>query len=570
MIRSILNHSHFLFKVFLILSFLIFKISAVSADQNLDGNNAKIMFDPKFGNYLAGSYAAQVGDAENAAKFYKNIVDLYPENYELKIKTIKLFLISGMIVQAEELLSTLENVNLEEEIIKIFEITIDIRNKDYLSAYSKMQTLPNDGLSSFLKPVINVWLHLGLDNKSKVEEAMEQFESNSRFNAFNQYHKVLVYDLINHEKTESLYKSLLGNEETRSIRLIQSYALYLRRVGKTDESLSIVNNYLNANSYNPIIQESRYNYFNKNFSRSVNSANDGIAEVFYATAKALSESEDFFISTIFLRLAIVLRPNSSISYILLNEILEQRGKWALAIEPLSKLNTDTPLGEYSIIKIARNLNRLSRTDEAFELLNSYILRNPETIEGFEALGDLYRSKKMWVKAADSYTQAINKKKLINKNDWKVFYSLGISYERAKKWKKAEPNFKKALELQPDQPLVMNYLAYSWVEQGRNLDEALSMIERAVMLRPRDGYIADSLGWVHFRLGNFEKAVQKLERAIILEPEDPVINEHLGDAYWEVGRFREAVFQWKRALDFGPDVDLIPKIKVRIKKGLSKI
>ena len=125
-------------------------------------------------------------------------------------------------------------------------------------------------------------------------------------------------------------------------------------------------------------------------------------------------------------------------------------------------------------------------------------------------------------------------------------------------------------MRPNQPLVMNYLAYSWVEQGRNLDQALRMIEKAVMLRPRDGYIVDSLGWVHFRLGNFETAVQKLERAIILEPEDPVINEHLGDAYWRVGRFREAVFQWNRALDFGPDEEIIPKIKVRIKKGLSRI
>ena len=320
MIKCTQKYSHFSFKVFLILLFLILNALPVFAEQDSEKNNSKMLFDPKYGNYLAGSYAAQVGDAKNAAKYYKHIVKLYPENYKLKIKTIKLLLIAGMIRQAEELYDTLESNNLDEEIVKIFGITIDVKNKDYLSAFKKIQTLSDNGLGNFLKPVITVWLQLGLKNNFQVEKLINQLESEGRFNAFNNYHKVLIYDLINHKESEILYESLLGNEETRSIRLIQSYALYLRRVGKSDESLSVVNNYLQASSDNPIIQESRYNYFNKNLTRNINSVDDGIAEAFYATAKALSETEDFFLSTIFIRLAVILRPSSSISYILLNEI----------------------------------------------------------------------------------------------------------------------------------------------------------------------------------------------------------------------------------------------------------
>ncbi|NQV79028.1 MAG: tetratricopeptide repeat protein, partial [Alphaproteobacteria bacterium] len=142
--------------------------------------------------------------------------------------------------------------------------------------------------------------------------------------------------------------------------------------------------------------------------------------------------------------------------------------------------------------------------------------------------------------------------------------------RAKRWPEAERDFLQALELQPEQPQVLNYLGYSWVEQGLNLDRARAMLERAVDLRPRDGYIIDSLGWVLYRLGDYDGAVLNLERAIGLQPADPVLNEHLGDAYWRVGRKREARFQWDRALTFKPDADLVPAIERKLRNGLQDI
>ena len=115
---------------------------------------------------------------------------------------------------------------------------------------------------------------------------------------------------------------------------------------------------------------------------------------------------------------------------------------------------------------------------------------------------------------------------------------------------------------------MNYLAYSWVEQKTRLDEAKKMLERAVELRPNDGYIVDSLGWVFYRLGEPERAVGHLERAVELRPQDPVINDHLGDAYWKVGRHQEARFQWRRALSLDPEEDLVPTIEAKIEGGLD--
>jgi Flp pilus assembly protein TadD len=154
--------------------------------------------------------------------------------------------------------------------------------------------------------------------------------------------------------------------------------------------------------------------------------------------------------------------------------------------------------------------------------------------------------------------------------WPLFYQRGIAYERSKQWDKAEADFLKALELEADQPLVLNYLGYSWVEMGRNLDRAQAMIEKAVEQRPEDGYIVDSLGWVLYRLGNFPGAVEHLERAVELRPVDPVINDHFGDALWMVGRKTEAQFQWKRSLSFKPEEKDAERIRQKLAKGLDAV
>jgi tetratricopeptide (TPR) repeat protein len=157
-----------------------------------------------------------------------------------------------------------------------------------------------------------------------------------------------------------------------------------------------------------------------------------------------------------------------------------------------------------------------------------------------------------------------------RSDWSIFFQRGIAYERLKKWELAEPNFKKALELVPDQPQVLNYLGYSWVDMNINLDEGLGMIRKAVDLRPDDGYIVDSLGWAYYRLGRYEDAVSELERAVELRAADPTINDHLGDAYWRAGRRLEAIFQWRTALSMKPEESEIPKIKQKIRVGLPEL
>ncbi len=192
----------------------------------------------------------------------------------------------------------------------------------------------------------------------------------------------------------------------------------------------------------------------------------------------------------------------------------------------------------------------------------------DQLQVLDALGSIQRSRKLFSEATDTYTRALNLVPKIEARHWALYYARGTSYERLKNWPAAEADLKKALELAPDQPLVLNYLGYSWIDQGLHLKGGMDLIEKAVSLKPDDGFIVDSLGWAHFRLGNYNDAVRYLERAVELRPDDPILNDHLGDALWKVGREREARFQWDQALSLNPEPEDLERIKKKVVEGLE--
>jgi tetratricopeptide (TPR) repeat protein len=186
-----------------------------------------------------------------------------------------------------------------------------------------------------------------------------------------------------------------------------------------------------------------------------------------------------------------------------------------------------------------------------------------------ALGSILSNRKLYEEAAKHYTAAIDLVPNPGKDEWNQYFQRAICYERLKQWSKAEPDFLKAMELDPEQPSLLNYLGYSWVDQGQQLDRAMDLIRKAVKLKPDDGFYVDSLGWAHYRLGEYEEAARQLERAVELEPNDPIINDHLGDAYWQVGRRNEARFQWSQALTLKPEPEDQARIAKKLETGLEE-
>jgi len=300
----------------------------------------------------------------------------------------------------------------------------------------------------------------------------------------------------------------------------------------------------------------------------VNGAASGAAEALYGLGAALSQEaggED--LGMVYLQLAIYLDPEHPLALVALGSLFENTKKHASAIETYERVSENSPLKRKVMIQHALNLDVLDRKDEARERLKVLAEENPKDIEGLFAYANVLRAGKRYTEAADVYSKIVAILGEPKREHWSVYYYRGMSYERAKQWPLAEKDFQLALKLTPDNPQVLNYLGYSWVDQGVNLDPALEMIRKAVALRPKDGYIVDSLGWAYYRLGRFEEAAAELEKAIALSPSDPTINDHLGDAYWKTDRKLEARFQWARAIEMKPEAEDLPKIEKKLKEGL---
>jgi Flp pilus assembly protein TadD len=293
----------------------------------------------------------------------------------------------------------------------------------------------------------------------------------------------------------------------------------------------------------------------------------GAAEVLFGLGTSLGRQGGEDVALAYLQLAIYLAPRHPLALMSLADLYEQVKKPALALKVYQRVHADSPLKRNADIQLATMLDALDRTEESKKILERLMTERPDDQEAIMALGNILRVRKEFASCGDVYGKAVNLIKDPKTSNWLVFYFRGICHERSKQWAGAEADFKKALELSPDQPHVLNYLGYSWIDQGINLDEGMRMIRRAVEQRPDDGYIVDSLGWAHYRIKEYEEAVKHLERAVELKPADPTINDHLGDAYWKTGRTLEAAFQWSHARDLEPEPDDLKKINEKLRTGL---
>jgi tetratricopeptide (TPR) repeat protein len=355
--------------------------------------------------------------------------------------------------------------------------------------------------------------------------------------------------------------------------LVDAYGRNLSRQGKNDEAKAVYAAFDRVQPRNPIILAAQAELAaGKTLAPMVKDVNGGAAEVLYGLGAyglgaAGGRQGDEIAAIVFLRLALSLQPDHALALDTLGEAFGRLKQYETAIDVYDQTPENSPLRVNADIRIALLLDALGKSDEALKRLRAIVAEHPQNAEALSALADLDRAHKNFIASADGYTRVLALTSPNEKSQWAIYYFRGVDYERAKQWDKAEADFKKALDLYPEQPLVLNYLGYSWADQGIHLDEAFKMLRRAVELQPEDGYIVDSLGWAHYKLGHYDEAVKLLERAIELKPGDPVINDHLGDAYWQAGRHLDAQFQWNHARDLNPDPEELPKILVKIDKGL---
>ncbi len=296
---------------------------------------------------------------------------------------------------------------------------------------------------------------------------------------------------------------------------------------------------------------------------------EAIAQLFFGAGEALQGETDPALVLLYARIAGYLDPGHIGATLVVARVLEDMARYDLAAEAYAEVPKGHLSWPQAQLGRASALNEMGRVDDAIAVLTSAVQVHPDLPVLHAAIGDALRNEQRFAEATPHYDAAIALYETDRPGQWREYFLRGITLERRGLWDAAEADFRKALELSPEQPSVLNYLGYSLVEKRQNLDEALDMIKRAVGARPRDGFIRDSLGWVYYRLGRYVDAVEEMERAVELMPLEPVLNDHLGDTYWAVGRKREAEFQWRRALSFiTDDTDLEELNPDRIRRKLE--
>ena len=526
--------------------------------------------DAIYGDYLAARFAGSQHETKVADKYFDRTLEAEPDNPVILERAFMVSLNGGDMERSVSLARRLVKLVPDHRLARLVLSLAAIKDGDYKAAQKEIGSAEQGAFVALVGSLTEAWAAAGDGNEQLALDKLKAFEGKPAFGLFRAYHEALIYDLLGDAKNaESSYRTAMEASGGTSIRIVQAYASFLARQGRIDEGRAVLDQYASLAPDHPLVRNAlRQLNAGKPMRPLVANAAEGVAEALYGLGSALAQDVTSDVAPLYLQLAIWMRPDFDVARTLLADNYEQKKRWADAIAIDDAVDKESPLYNNAQIQKALDLDRLNRQDEAVAVLRKAQADNPKAVEPIIALGDIYRGKEKYAEAALEYTRALALAGKPDPSHWTIYYARGICNERLGKWPLAEADLKTALKLSSEHPLVLNYLGYSWIEQGRNLTEALAMIEKAVELRPNDGFIVDSLGWALFRLGDYPKAVEYLERAVELEPGDPTINEHLGDALWKVGRKIEARFQWSHALDMKPEDKRISLLKSKLELGLD--
>ncbi len=516
-----------------------------------------------FGAYLSGRFAASETDTATAADRLLAALRADPDQPELLNRAFLATLLDGR-SEALRLARRLP----DSTVANLMLAGADAQAGRWDRAEQRLRGLSRSGPVQLVQPVLLAWAQVGRGQPEQALATLRPAVEGNRLRVLNALHAGMVADIAGRPReAERFARMAVADQPQLPSRAAMLAAGLLHRSGQPAEAQRLLDALTNSGDDAALVVSGPARRAQL-LARGVSSPTDGMAEAYVSLAGSMrgQGSGDFVL--VLAQLALRLRPNFAPALMLTADVLTDEKQEEQALAALSRVSSDDPLAPLAALRRAAVLDKLDRPDEAAAVLRRLADANPDLPQPAAHLGDLLRRRSRFAEAAAAYDQALARLPQPGVRDWPLFYSRAIARERAGDWPRAEADLLRALELSPDQPYVLNYLGYTWADQGRNLDRAKAMLLRATELRPQDGNIADSLGWVLFRLGDLRGAVTWLEKAVELEPRSAVINDHLGDAYWASGRHREARFQWRRALNLDPEPEDTPKIEAKLRDGLA--
>lgn len=520
------------------------------------------------GHYLAALHAEAIRDIPVAAEEMRRALARDPENRQILARTHLLMLRDGRMDEAVPLAHRLfDGVERPNPFVNLTLVVEAVRDGDRETAALRLAQMAASGVHQFLVPLVAAWVVADdrEDGGEQVEEALARLPGDGGIAAIRTLHAALIAAYQErHAEADEYFQGALAGWSPGSYRVVSAYGEFLERQGRAEDARRLYDGLLRHSPASRLIEPALTRVESGTRPEAaIGQASHGVAEAFYDMAAALYQEGIYDVALTFAHFALYLRADFPMARVLIGDILESGGRYQEANSYYRTVAPDAAENWSARLRIAANLRQMDMVDEAVALLRLMAAEAPDRPEPLMQLGDLLRINERFEEAAQAYHEAEERIGELSEQHWSLLYYRAIAYERMGEWPRAEADFLAAMEMRPEEPYLLNYLGYSWVDRGENLEQAREMIELAVELRPNDGFITDSLGWVFYRLGDVDEAVRYLEAAIELEPGDPVINDHLGDAYWFAGRKVEARYQWQRALASSPDPELEPVIREKL-------
>ncbi|HEX3673401.1 MAG TPA: tetratricopeptide repeat protein [Rhizomicrobium sp.] len=521
-----------------------------------------------YGDYLSARIAAGQHDLPSAARLYRSSLAADPNNADLLNRAFLFTAASGDMDDATALAKRILKTLPDDRPARLTLTVQAFKDHDYRAARMQLAQSAKGPFTELVLSLLDAWGAQGVGDTKAALADLANVVGQGGTDALASFHRALILDLAGrNDEADAAYKQALATGE--SPRVVEAYGRFLERTGRGADARAFYTKEEANSALTPLALQGLARLdAGKVPDRLVATPAAGAAEVLFGIAASLTDQTNADIATLYLRMALYLAPDLDLAKIVLADRFEALGKFEDAITVYRSVAPDSPYSSAAQIEAAVDEGKLDQNDKSIADLEAIAEQSPNEVSVWTALGDAYRSAEKYADAAGAYDHAIKLSGAPMEKDWPLYYARGVSEERSKNWPAAEADMLMALKLSPDQASVLNYLGYSWIDQGRRMPEAIAMLEKARTLSPYDGYIVDSVGWAYYRDGRYQDAAKTLLDAVLLVPGDPTINEHLGDAYWKIGRKLDAQFQWNHALADGPDDAQKAKLEEKLKDGLG--
>ena len=553
--------------------FILLLVTILFLDTATYGKDSKVKYSRNnISNYLSGIISVNQDYTNAAFKYLNKVQSLKNDHSNFNVQFIRTLI---LLEKFEQAFAFSKDVWLEDEYFFETDLLLGLESfikKDYLNAekyFERLNKISRYNLlfDDFLGNILIAWIKASENNKEDSFKFLDKVPE--RYHNLKKIQNSFLQCYFDTSKAQIAFEQLMNNEDSDFSRYNFFFANYLLFKNKNIEAEKVINLSRKIHRSNLLIKQTENFILTKNSKKIKNLFNcknpmDVIAEIFYVIANIYSTEKNYQLSNFYLKISFFLNNKFTPNKTLLAENFFYQQKYELSKKIYNSLKSIGPVYSwYASINLAIILSDIEDKEYSiFNLEDKFnLLSNPDLEHNYE-LANFFKDREYYQESIKYYSLALQNIKQDHFLFSKILDRRGTSYERLGDWDNAEKDLKESLRILPDQPHVLNYLGYSWIDRGINIDKALEMIIRANELKKNDGYITDSLGWAFYVKKNYLDAEKFLQRAVEILPLDPIINDHYADTLWMLNKHIQARYFWKHVLG-------LDTVEQKLKDNVSK-